>query len=90
MAPFEAIYGRSCRFPIYWEEVCDRRILSPEWVQTYMENIKKIRHKLQTAQSRQKSYADRRRRELEFAVGDSVFLKVSPIKEVMRLARNEN
>ena len=87
MAPFEALYGRSCRSPICWEEVGDRRILGPEWVQTSTENIKKIRDRLKTAQSRQKSYADKRRRELEFAVGDSVFLKVSPTRGVMRFGK---
>lgn len=71
MAPFEALYGRSCR------------ILGPKWVQTSMENIKKIYDRLTTPQSRQKSYADKRRRELEFALGNSAFLKVLPTKGVM-------
>eukprot|EP00268_Persea_americana_P054813 TRINITY_DN6322_c0_g1_i1.p1 TRINITY_DN6322_c0_g1~~TRINITY_DN6322_c0_g1_i1.p1 ORF type:complete len:1140 (-),score=111.45 TRINITY_DN6322_c0_g1_i1:645-4064(-) len=87
MAPFEALYGRSCCSPICWEEVGDRRILGPEWVQTSTENIKKIRDRLKTAQSRQKSYADKRRRELKFEVGDSVFLKVSPTRGVMRFGK---
>ena len=51
------------------------------------EKIQLIRDRLRTAQSRQKSYSDRRRRPLEFQVGDSVFLKVSPRKGVFRFGR---
>ncbi|KAK6128180.1 hypothetical protein DH2020_038082 [Rehmannia glutinosa] len=58
MAPYEALYGRKCRSPIW----------------------------IETAQSRQKNYADVRRRPLEFKVGDSVFIKVAPMKGVMRFA----
>ena len=84
MAPFEALYGRKCRSPIYWDEVGERKLLGPELVQITTEKIKLIRERLRTAQSRQKNYADRRRRDLEFQVGDYVFLKVSPWKGVFR------
>ena len=46
--------------------------------------MKLIRQRMQTAQSRQKSYTDNRRRDLEFAVGDKVFLKVLPRKGIIR------
>ena len=59
-------------------------MLGPEIVQQTVEKVQMIRERLRTAQSRQKSYADKRRRELEFNVGDHVFLKVSPTKGVMR------
>ena len=78
MAPFEALYGRKCRSPICWDEVGERKLLGPKLVQITTDKIKLIRECLCTAQSRQKSYADRRRRDLEFQVGDYVFLKVSP------------
>ena len=87
MAPSEALYGRSCSYPIFWEEVGDRRIIGPERVQTSTKNIKKIRTRLKTAHSCQKSYTNKRRREFEFTVGDSVFLKVSPTKGVMRFGK---
>ena len=87
MAPFEALYGRSCRSSICWEEVGNNWKLGPEWVQTSTENIKKIRNRLKTVQSRQKSYADKCQRELEFAVGDSVVLKVSLTKGVMQFGK---
>jgi hypothetical protein len=48
------------------------------------ENIKMVRESLKIAQSRQRSYADTRRRELSFEVGDHVYLKVSPIRGVRR------
>ncbi|KAH9665582.1 Endonuclease [Citrus sinensis] len=82
MAPFEALYGRKCRSPICWDEVGERKLLGPELIQITIDKIKLIRGRLQTAQSRQKSYADRRRRELKFEKGDFVFLKVSPWKRV--------
>ena len=84
MAPFEALYGRRCRSPICWNEVGERKLLGPELVQLTTEKIQLIRERLLAAQSRQKSYADNRRRDLEFQVGDHVFLKVSPSKGVMR------
>ncbi|KAL5548319.1 hypothetical protein UlMin_003550 [Ulmus minor] len=42
---------------------------------------------MKTAQSRQKSYVDKRRQPLEFQVGDSVFLKVAPMKGIMRFRK---
>ena len=84
MAPFEALYGRKCRSPVCWDEVGEQQVIGPEIVQKTVEKIKIIRERIQAAQNRQKSYADNRRRELEFQVGDHVFLKVSPTKGVYR------
>ncbi|KAL0546454.1 hypothetical protein IC582_016364 [Cucumis melo] len=75
MAPFEALYSRCCRSPVCWGEIGERRLLGPELVQTTDAAIQKIRARMLTAQSRQKSYADVRRKDLEFDVGDMVFLK---------------
>ena len=63
------------------------KLLEPDLVQDAVEKVKLIRDRMQTAQSRHKSYADHRRRDLEFQVGDYVFLKVSPFKGVMRFGR---
>ncbi|GFY87070.1 hypothetical protein Acr_05g0007090 [Actinidia rufa] len=87
MAPYEALYGRKCRSPICWTEVGERQMLGPEIVQLTTDKIKVIQQRLQTAQSRQKSYADIRRRELEFEEGDHVFLKVSPSKGINRFGK---
>ncbi|GKV35042.1 hypothetical protein SLEP1_g43362 [Rubroshorea leprosula] len=78
MAPFEALYCRKCRSPVCWMEVGERSILGPKLVQQSSEIVQLIKERLRVAQSKQKSYADRRRRDLEFEVGDHVFLKVSP------------
>ncbi|KAL6334812.1 hypothetical protein AAG906_021780 [Vitis piasezkii] len=87
MAPFEGLYGRKCRSPICWDDVGERKLLGPELVQLIVEKVVLIKERLKTAQSRQKSYADNRRQDLEFEVGDHVFLKVSPIKSMMRFGR---
>ena len=84
MAPHEALYGRRCRTPLCWDTVVDSSIVSTDIVEEANQKIRVIRQRLETAQSRQKSYADRRRRELEFQIGDFVFLKVSPLKGVQR------
>jgi hypothetical protein len=78
MAPYEALYGRKCRTPLCWAEVGDKSIIGPEIIQETTLKIKSIQDKMRTAQSRQKSYADKRRRPLEFSEGDHVFLKVTP------------
>ena len=87
MPPYEALYGRRCRTPISWDEVGERKVENAVLVQATIDKIKLIRERLKTAQSRQKSYADCRRRHLEFQVGDSVFLRVSPWKGVFRFGR---
>ncbi|KAL0549591.1 hypothetical protein IC582_014077 [Cucumis melo] len=87
MAPFEALYGKCCRSPVCWDEVGEQRLMGPELVQSTNEAIQKIRSRMHTAQSRQKSYADVRRKDLEFEIGDKVFLKVAPMKGVLRFER---
>ncbi|RVW80540.1 Transposon Ty3-G Gag-Pol polyprotein [Vitis vinifera] len=87
MPPFEALYGRKCRSPICWNDVGERKLLGPELVQLTVEKVALIKERLKATQSRHKSYADHHRRDLEFEVGDHVFLKVSPMKSVMRFGR---
>nr|GFB70247.1 putative reverse transcriptase domain-containing protein [Tanacetum cinerariifolium] len=74
-APFEALYGRKCRSPVIWTEVGESQLIGPEIVQETTEKIIQIKERLKTARSRQKSYADKRRKPLEFKVGDRVLLK---------------
>ena len=83
MAPYEALYGRKCRTPICWNEVGERKLSSKELIKISTEKIQVVREKLKVAQDRQKSYADTRRRDLEFEVDDMVFLKVAPWKGVI-------
>ena len=87
MPPFKVLYRRPCRSPLCWEEPGDRAVMSPDFVRACNEKIQQIRQRLLTAQSRQKSYADDRRRPLEFAVGDLVFLRISPTRGVVRFGR---
>jgi len=87
MAPYEALYGCRCRSPVGWFEVSEAALIEPDSVHYAMEKVKLIVDRLKTAQSRQKSYADVRRRELEFQVDDWIFLKVSPMKGVMRFGK---
>nr|GEY04537.1 putative reverse transcriptase domain-containing protein [Tanacetum cinerariifolium] len=77
-APFKALYGRKCRLPICWSEVGDSQLIGPELIRETTEKIVQIKNRLLTARSRQKSYADVRRKPMEFEVGDKVMLKVSP------------
>ncbi|GJV54850.1 hypothetical protein Tco_1455855 [Tanacetum coccineum] len=74
-APFEALYGRKCRSPVIWTEVGESQLIGPEIVQETTEKIFQIKERLKTARSRQKSYADKRRKPLEFEGGDQVILK---------------
>ncbi|GJX68485.1 putative reverse transcriptase domain-containing protein [Tanacetum coccineum] len=76
-APFEALYGRKCRFPVIWTEVGESQVIGPELIQEMTEKIFQIKERLKTEKSHQKSYADKRRKPLEFKVGDRVLLKVS-------------
>ncbi|GJW92977.1 putative reverse transcriptase domain-containing protein [Tanacetum coccineum] len=86
-APFEALYGRKCRSPVCWSEVGESQLTGPELVRETTEKIVQIKNRLLTARSRQKSYADLKRRLTEFEVGDKVMLKVSPWKGVIRFGK---
>ncbi|KAL6185691.1 hypothetical protein ACLB2K_041819 [Fragaria x ananassa] len=68
MAPFEALYGKQYRTPLCWNEVGEREICGPEIIHDTNEKIKVVRDRLKATQSRQKSYAYVRRKELEFQV----------------------
>ena len=87
MAPFEALYGRKCRTPVCWDEVGERRLVGPELVQITSEKVKVVRDNLKIARDRQKSYADNRRKDLQFEIGDRVFLTISPWKGVLRFGK---
>ena len=87
MAPFEALYGRKCRSPICWDNSADKVFLGPELVAQTTVDIALIRQRMLTAQSRQKSYVDLRRRKVEFTPGEKVFVRVSPSKGIFRFGK---
>jgi transposase InsO family protein len=79
MSPFEALYRRPCRTPLSWSKSGERVIFDPDIVAEAKEKMKQIQANILAAQSRQKSYTDKRRSPLEFEVGDHVYLRVSPM-----------
>jgi hypothetical protein len=81
MVPFEMLCGRRCRTPLFWSETGEWNAFRPDILQEAEKQVRMVRENLQIAQSRQKSYADHRRRELSFEVGDFVYLKVSPMRD---------
>ncbi|GKB53122.1 putative reverse transcriptase domain-containing protein [Tanacetum coccineum] len=86
-ASFEALYGRKCHSLIMWAEVGEGQLIGPELVQETTEKISQIKDRFKAARDRQKSYADKRRKPLEFSVGDYVLLKVSPWKGVVHFGK---
>nr|GEZ60234.1 retrotransposon protein, putative, Ty3-gypsy subclass [Tanacetum cinerariifolium] len=86
-APFEAPYGRKCRSPVCWTEVGEAQILGQELIQETTEKIVQIKQRMQAARDRQKSYADLKRKPMEFQVGNKVMLKVLPWKGVLRFGK---
>ena len=87
MAPYEALYGRPCRSSICWTEVGESSIIGHDLIRDTSEKVSLIRQCLLMDQIRQKSYADVRRRPLEFEVRDHVFLKVMPKRGVVRFGK---
>ncbi|GJX88000.1 putative reverse transcriptase domain-containing protein [Tanacetum coccineum] len=86
-APFEALYGQKCCSPVCWAEVGQIQVTGPEIVQETTKKVIQIKQRMQAARDRQKSYADLRRKPMEFQVGDRVMLKVSPWKGVVRFGK---
>ncbi|GJU94467.1 putative reverse transcriptase domain-containing protein [Tanacetum coccineum] len=86
-APFEALYGRKCKSPVCWAKVRDVQLTGPEIIHETTKKIVQIRQRLQAARDRQRSYANVRRKPLEFQVGDHVMLKVSPRKDIIHFGK---
>ncbi|GKF52436.1 putative reverse transcriptase domain-containing protein, partial [Tanacetum coccineum] len=77
-APFEALYGQNCRSPVCWAEVGQVKLTGPEIVQETTKKIIQIKQRMQVSHDRQKSYANLKRKPMDFQVGDKVMLKVLP------------
>nr|GEW21727.1 putative reverse transcriptase domain, ribonuclease H-like domain, aspartic peptidase domain protein [Tanacetum cinerariifolium] len=86
-APFEALYGRKCHSHVCWAEVEEFQLIGLEIVQEITDKIIQIKQSIQAPRDRQKSYADLKRKPMEFQVGDQVMLKVSPWKGVVRICK---
>ncbi|XP_070050293.1 uncharacterized protein [Nicotiana tomentosiformis] len=87
MAPYEALYGPKCRSPKGWFKIGETKLVGPELLQQAVEKIKLIRERLLAAQSRQKSYADNRRRDLESQVTEQLSYEEAPIAILDRQVR---
>jgi hypothetical protein len=84
MAPFEVLYGRRCRTPLNWIESGEKVIFGPDLVEEAEATVRRIQDNLKVVKSRQETYANKRRRPLEFEVGNHVYMRVSPMKVVKR------
>ncbi|KAK6160882.1 hypothetical protein DH2020_004263 [Rehmannia glutinosa] len=86
MAPYEALYGRKCRSPVHWDEVGEKTN-RPRVVQQ-IAVVEKIRQRMKIArESVKRAIFDKRRKPLEFSIGDMIFIKVAPMKGVMRFGK---
>nr|GFA45737.1 reverse transcriptase domain-containing protein [Tanacetum cinerariifolium] len=81
-APFDALYGRKCRSPVCCSEVGDSKLTGPELIRKTSKKIVQIKNRLLTARSRQKIYADARRKPMEFKVGDK---RIGPVAYKLKL-----
>ena len=88
MTPYEALYERKCRTPLCWTELSEKKVIDPGLIQETEEKVKMIRERIKVAADRQKFYADLKRKEIQYEIGEKVFLKVSPWKKVMRFGKN--
>ena len=78
MAPFEALYGSRCRSPIGWLDAFEVRPWGTDLLRESLDKVKFIEEKLLAAQNRQKEYADRKVRDLDFMEGEQVLLRFHP------------
>jgi hypothetical protein len=84
MAPFEALYGHRCRTLLNWIEPGETVIFGPDFVEKAKSIVHRFQENLKAAKSHQETYANKRRRPLEFEVGNHVYLRVSPMKGLKR------
>ena len=84
MSPYEALYGRDCRTPLNWFEVEERRLYGNKKINEAEEIVKQVKIALEAAQDRYKAYVDDHRRNVEYKIGEYVYLKVTPFKGTQR------
>ncbi len=83
-SPFDVLYGKRCRTPLLWDGVGERQLFGPDLIKDAEEKVALIRDRLKLAQSRQKSYADAKRKEVVYEIGDRAYLRVSPLRGIKR------
>ena len=87
MTPYEALYGRKCRTPISWTDLNEHKVIGPDIVIETKEKVRVNQQRLKETSDKQKSYADLKRKDIEYEVGDKVFLKVSPWRKILRFGK---
>ena len=87
MAPYEALYGRKCRTPVCWKNLNEHKVIGPDIVKDTKEKVRVIQKRLKATSDRHKSYADLKIKDIEYEVGDKVFLKVSPWRKILRFGK---
>ena len=87
MTPYEALYRRKCRTSFCWTELKEKKVIDPDLIQETKEKVKMIRDRLKVSTNRHISYADMKRKNIPYEVGEKVFMKVSPLKKVMRFGK---
>ena len=68
MAPCDALYRRKCRTPLCWIELSEKKVIGPDLIQETKEKVKMIREILKVAADRQKSYADLKRKDIQYEI----------------------
>ena len=86
-APYEALYGRRYRTLMCWTELHEHKIIGPDLAKDIEEKVQIIQQRLKATNDRQRSYVNLRRKDIEYEVGDKVFLKVSPWKKILHFGR---
>ena len=87
MVSYETLYGHRCRTSICWTELNEHKVIGPYIVKDTKEKVQVIRQRLKATNDRQKSFSDLKRRDIEYEVGDKVFLEVSPWWKILRFGK---
>ena len=87
MTPYEALYGKKCRTLVCWTDLNKHKVIGPDIVKETKEKIRVIQQRLKATSDRQKSYVDLKRKDIEYEVGDKVFLKVSSWRKILRFRK---
>ena len=77
MAPYKALYGRKCRTPLCWTELSEKKVIDLDLIQETEEKVKMVKERLKEVADRQKSYVNLKKKDIQYEIGEKVFLKVS-------------
>ena len=87
MSPFKALYGQDCLSPLNFSDPTIRVEASKQMIEDMIQHTRAIQKEIQGAKDQQKRYADPKRLEREFHIGDQVFLRVRPKRSTLSLGK---